>query len=237
MKEKELVKELLEKLGGRFSLALGIDLEGGDPQEVFKWFLASILFGARISEKIATNTYFEFERRGVTNPDKIIETGWDGLVEILDAGGYVRYDFKTATKLLEVTAALKERFGGDLNVLHAEAEDSKDLEGKLMELGRGVGPVTSNIFLRELRGIWEKAAPLPQNLAIMAARNLGIVRTDEPAEIASELVKIWEEHPIEGRSFSDFETSLVRLGKDYCRRKRCLTCPIAERCESKEKEG
>ena len=34
---------------------LGIDQK--EPSGRFKWFLASILFGARISEKIASNTY------------------------------------------------------------------------------------------------------------------------------------------------------------------------------------
>ena len=37
---------------------LGIDLK--EPPGRFKWFLASILFGARISEKIASNTYRNF---------------------------------------------------------------------------------------------------------------------------------------------------------------------------------
>jgi len=37
---------------------LGIDQK--EPSGGFKWFLASILFGARISEKIASNTYKSF---------------------------------------------------------------------------------------------------------------------------------------------------------------------------------
>ena len=37
---------------------LGIDQK--EPSGRFKWFLASILFGARISEKIASNTYKSF---------------------------------------------------------------------------------------------------------------------------------------------------------------------------------
>ncbi|MFQ6059575.1 MAG: hypothetical protein ACE5MB_11930, partial [Anaerolineae bacterium] len=32
--------------------------------------------------------------------------------------------------------------------------------------------------------------------------------------------------------FADFESSLVRLGKDYCRRGKCAACPVAEECES-----
>ncbi|MEA3345153.1 MAG: hypothetical protein U9Q78_02730 [Chloroflexota bacterium] len=230
MDEMELVTALLDRMGGRFSVSLGIDLDQGGSGEVFKWFLASVLYGARISETIATNTYREFERRGILSPDRILETGWDGLVGILDSGGYVRYDFKTATKLLEVMGNLEERFDGDLNGLHAQAEGPHDLEEKLMDLGKGIGPVTVNIFLRELRDVWERAEPLPQRLAVMAAGNLGLVQATEPKETLSELRALWEEHALPGKKFSDFESSLVRLGKDYCRRKRCEVCPLAEQC-------
>jgi hypothetical protein len=39
-----------------YSEELGIDLGKNDEGELFKWFLASILFGARISETIAKNS-------------------------------------------------------------------------------------------------------------------------------------------------------------------------------------
>ena len=226
-----MIRALLDRMGGRFSVALGIDPDQGESHEVFKWFLTSILYGARISETIANNTYRVFENSEVLSPDRILETGWDGLVLLLDVGGYVRYDFKTATKLLEVMAALKERFDGDLNVLHAQAQSPHDLEQKLMELGRGIGPVTVNIFLRELRDVWEKADPLPQDLAVMAVRNLGLVQADERREVLSELRSVWERQALPGWNFADFESSLVRLGKDYCRREKCATCPVAEECK------
>jgi len=229
--QKELIKALLDRMGGRFSAALGINLNQGESQKVFRWFLASILYGARISETIANNTYREFERSGVLSPDRILETRWDGLVWILDMGGYVRYDFKTATKLLEVMAALKERYDGDLNALHAQAQGPRDLEQKLMELGRGIGPATVNIFLRELRDVWEKADPLPQDLAVMAARNLGLVQADERGEVLNELRAVWERQALPGWRFADLESALVRLGKDYCRREKCATCPVAGECE------
>jgi len=87
---RETIAKLIAALGGKFSSELGIDLSKGKSQEIFKWFLASKLFGARIGSNIATRTYREFERRGILSPDKILKTGWDGLVKILDYGGYVR---------------------------------------------------------------------------------------------------------------------------------------------------
>lgn len=55
-----ILKKLIENIGGRFSVTLGIDLSSQDPEEIFKWFLASVLFGTRISERIVTKTYKEF---------------------------------------------------------------------------------------------------------------------------------------------------------------------------------
>ena len=67
---------LLHERGGRYATALGIDLSGGRPSEVFKWFLAAILYGARISQEIAAQTYREFARARVLSPRGILNTGW-----------------------------------------------------------------------------------------------------------------------------------------------------------------
>jgi len=124
---------------------------------------------ARISEAIAARTSREFERQKALTPQAIQGTGWDGLVQILDAGGYVRYDFSTATKLLEVTTDLLRHCAGKLSNVRAAADGPRDLERRLQKIGKGVGPVTANIFLRELRGIWAKAEPMPSDLVVSAA--------------------------------------------------------------------
>ncbi|MBI5253374.1 MAG: hypothetical protein HY930_03130, partial [Euryarchaeota archaeon] len=95
------IRHLIQNYGTPYSEEGGIDIKSCSSKEIAKWFLASILFAARISESIAKNTYREFERRGITTAAKISGTSWDDLVAILDSGGYVRYDFKTADKLLE----------------------------------------------------------------------------------------------------------------------------------------
>ena len=56
-------------------------------------------------------TFKQFENAGVTTPEAIVAAGWDRLVEILDAGGYVRYDFSTASSLLEAMAKLMKNYG------------------------------------------------------------------------------------------------------------------------------
>ena len=132
-----------------YSGDLGINLESGEEEELFKWFFACLLFGKPIQQEVAKRTYFEFEKECILSLEKILSSGWDKLVEILDRGHYVRYDFSTATKLLEVCKELRENYGS-LNNLLLKAKNLKDLERKLLEF-KGVGKVTTKIFLRDLR--------------------------------------------------------------------------------------
>jgi endonuclease III len=172
LKQEKQLKALVKELGTPFSFALGIDLQHADEKEVFKWFLASVLFGKRISFRIAAKTYEQFKSCNVLTPETIANTGWDGLVKILDDGGYVRYDFSTASKLLDLVKQLREKHGS-LTELHMQAKDPRDLEEKLMEF-KGIGPVTANIFLRELRTVWKKADPEPLDLVKQEAAKFRI---------------------------------------------------------------
>ena len=237
MDDRRILKKLIESVGGRFSVALGIDLSLQNPEEIFKWFLASVFFGARISETIVIKTYKESEKEGILSPAGILNTGWDGLVEILDRGGYVRYDFKTATKLLDLSTALMEKCGGDLNVLHSTASGARDLEGRLKALAKGIGDVTVNIFLREMRGIWEKAEPFPSDLVIMAAKHMRIIsaRSKDRGKILAILKKKWTDEDMKMKDFSDFEAALLRLGKDYCGKGFCDRCPMKCECRGIKK--
>lgn len=129
---------------------LGIDLTSGREDERFKWFLACLLFGKPIQQTVARRAYQEFVREGLVTPEAILQAGWDRLVAVLDRGHYVRYDFSTATKLLEVCQTLRERYGSLAGLL-GRASSQRDLVARLLEF-KGVGPTTARIFLRGIRG-------------------------------------------------------------------------------------
>lgn len=151
----------------------------------------------------------------VLTPQAVRDAGWDELVNILDAGGYVRYDYSTADKLLLIVNDLLEKWSGDLNKLYKSARSQKELEEKLEALGKGIGPVTVQIFLRELRGIWKLAEPLPNKWTISAARKLGIIKSSSPEKVLTELKAYWGKHHIKGYDFVNFETALFRYGKKF----------------------
>ena len=64
-------------------------------------------------------------------------------------------------------------YGGSLGRLHEAARDARDLEQGLLAC-YGIGPVTVNIFLRELRPFWSKADPDPLPAVKKLARHLSV---------------------------------------------------------------
>jgi hypothetical protein len=157
-----------------YSEELGIDLTQPSEAVYFRWFLASLLFGARISETTAKNTYRAFVRHGLTSPTKILAIGWNFLVDpVMREGGYVRYDGRKSTQVLRDCETLVADYGGRLRRLHDAASDAHDLEERLRAF-YGVGPVTANIFLRELRPAWAKADPDPLPAVKTLAKRLRI---------------------------------------------------------------
>jgi endonuclease III len=201
------VEEQLQKLES-YAEELGLNL--AKPEDRFKWFLASILFAKRISADIAKNTFHKFVDENLTTPDKILEAGWDRLVEVLDSGGYVRYDFSTASNLLGIMKELKEKYG-NLENLHRQSINPADLEKKLQEF-RGIGPVGVNIFLRELRGTWGKAKPKPSRMAVETAQKISV------------------------KDMEPYESALVRLNLEFCKKHKCAECLVENYCRSASKQ-
>jgi hypothetical protein len=184
---------------------LGIDLKSRRNKEMVKWFLAAILYSKPIRESSATRTFRCLDKHGVTTSRRIIEAGWDRLVSILDEGGYTRYDFSTADKLLEVFGNLQERYGGDLNRLYEASRDGEEVEANLKKLGKGIGDITVSIFLRDMRSIWTKVEPKPTPLVIAAMKSLGI----------KDLTEYAREKRID---LARLETALLRYSKDFLKK-------------------
>jgi len=199
------LRDFVREYGQPYSEMLGIDLKSGRGEEALKWFLAAVLYSKPIRESSATKTYRCFERHGVLTARRIVETGWDGLVSILDEGGYTRYDFSTADKLLEVSGRLEKLYKGDLTRLHDKSKDSRDLEDRLKGLGKGIGDTTVSIFLRDMRGVWVKADSKPSPLVRSAMEKLRIRDLKQyAAEAGIDVVRL--------------ETALLKYAKDFVRK-------------------
>lgn len=160
-----------------YSEALGIDLAGGGEEAWFAWFIASQLYGGRIAELTAARTFAVFAEEGLLSADAIVTAGRAYLINpVMRRGGYVRYDNRKAEQILRACGTLIERYGGRAGGLHDAATDAADLESRLRRL-YGVGPVTANIFLRELRLVWLKADPEPMPIVAQLGRVVDVDTT------------------------------------------------------------
>jgi hypothetical protein len=227
------VRCLVELLGGRFSCELGIDVDAG-PGEIERWFLAATLFGTRIPVGVAMRSYRVLEGSGIRTIGDVAGVTWERLVELLDAGGYVRYDFRTASRLQKLEQAVRERHDGRISTLGAALGDPATLEAALDALP-GWGPVTVRLFLRELRGTWPGARPAVDAATGWAAVHLGLLGVERGGGEAGEgalagVALAWLESTARQADLDvrDLEAALVRLALVHRRGRRA--CPGGERC-------
>ncbi|MGE4542732.1 MAG: hypothetical protein AB7D06_01360 [Pedobacter sp.] len=186
-----------------FSEELGIDLPRCSDGELFKWLLATVLFGGPVSQDVARKTYRTFQKYQLLDPMSISQAGWSHLVHpIMREGGYLRHDGVAASNVLEICNTLQEYYEGSLSQLHESAKDAKDLEFRLTSL-RGIDPVTVNIFLRELRPIWAKADPEPLPVVVEMAKKYKL-----------DLAGMDRKHP----DFTRVEAALIRLKRTRSKR-------------------
>ncbi|MEV8634800.1 hypothetical protein AB0395_24405 [Streptosporangium sp. NPDC051023] len=215
-RQEALAGRLVETLGGRFSREMGIDVDRGE-REVERWSLAATLFGTRISAAIAVRTYRLMARAGVRAPADVDRYSWDDLVDLLDRGGYVRYDYRTATRLQRLAAVLGR---GGVGALRKDR--MTDTRAALDALP-GWGPMTVTLFLRELRGVWPGVDPPVDDRAAEAARHVGLLgEDDQPLEQLREVATR------AGLDLRDLEASLVRLWLAHHRE--FQRCPGGPRC-------
>lgn len=137
-------------MSSRLSAAdLGFRVRADDEQSLFKWLLASFLFGKRIGHQVAAATWRVLvDTHGLDSPRKLRGCTHARLVAILGQGGYARYDHSTAERLRLLCDTLLEQYDGRVLGMLEAADSRDDFERRLLRF-KGIGPVTLEIFMRE----------------------------------------------------------------------------------------
>lgn len=224
---------LVTRLGGSYSRLLGLKLGGMQSDETFKWFVAAVLLGSPVRTGSALSAYREMERRNLLTPRGLLEADETVLYEALLTSGVTGYTRRIAGILHSAVESLVSDYDGDINRLHFFAEDGENLVVRVRELGNKVPRRAVALFMREMRGVWEKAQPGLSLSALEAARCLGVIDSARAGEAVDELRSVWERGDHGGRTYADFEVALVRLGENYCSMRRCVLCPMGKLCVSR----
>ena len=95
----------------------------------------------------------------------------DDLVAFLDEGGYARYAARTAARLQALSGVIDERYDGQVAVIGRGFRTYPELR-RALDVLPGWGPVTIQLFLRELRGVWPGGEPPLDQRATFGADTL-----------------------------------------------------------------
>ena len=217
-----LAYRVVDTLGGRYSTALGIDVDAGDAQ-IERWFLAATLFGTRITAQTAERTFRVLTSVGLVRVGQARHIPHDTFIGYLDEGGYARYDEQTVARLQALSEIIGERYEGRAALIGQRHTTYPALRAAL-EVLPGWGPVTIQLFLRELRGVWPGAQPPLDPRAEYAARHLSLT-----AQVSPELPALTRLAADAGIDPRDLESGLVRLTLAHHRR-RMSPCPGGDLC-------
>lgn len=130
---------------------LGIVIEKKE-RPLFQWFLASYLFGKRIQQGVALQTWEVFMKHGIDTPKKIASQSWQQLVDLLGEGHFRRYDESTARNLHDMSKELVRDYHGNLLNMYDDCGNEREFVKRLQKL-KGVGPKTAEIFMREAQPV------------------------------------------------------------------------------------
>ena len=127
---------------------LGLDPASGSAEDLYGWFLASLLFGRPIQQSVSADTWKVLIDHGLTSPGRFADYDREGLRALLDEGHYARIDYVMTDELHDVMKTVKSEHRS-VSEMVKRAESRRSLESTLTEM-KGVGPKTAEIFLREI---------------------------------------------------------------------------------------
>jgi hypothetical protein len=208
-------RNIVARLGGRFSLELGIAVDCG-PGEIERWALAATLVGDPSPLSVSVHAYRAMERAGIATFADVLACDRERLARVLDEGGYVGDDETTASRLLALAEARSSVYPEGVAALGQEIQDPLDLERELGALP-GWDREIVRAFLRELRGIWPGAGVPLDPRAALAARHAAL-----PCDLGG-LSEVADDAHLDVR---DLEAGLTRLALSHDP----AHCPGGEEC-------
>lgn len=129
---------------------LQIDLAQATDAPVFRWLVACLLSGTRISQDMAARACPEL---GTLTPRGLAGAGWPGLVGALGRDGYRRFHESAARELICLGRCVPEDHDGHAARLRDGVDSKGGVAGRVQEL-TGIGPVAAGIFVREITPAW-----------------------------------------------------------------------------------
>lgn len=189
---------MLNNAGTTYAEEAGIRLKD-QPMPLFQLLTLCMLASKPIDATIAMQAARELFRAGLRTPQSVLKADRADMISAFGRAHYVRYDESSATRMVDIAAAVRDDYGGDLRKIA-----TKDVKAtvRLLKQFNGIGDTGADIFLREIQDVWTWARPYFDKRAVSAARQLGL--PTDPDELGA----------LAPRDNSKLAAALVRVSLD-----------------------
>jgi endonuclease III len=196
--KEQVVRRLLNNAGTTYAEEAGIRLKD-QPMPLFQLLTLCMLASKPIDATIAMQAARELFRAGLRTPQSVLKADRADMISAFGRAHYVRYDESSATRMVDIAAAVRDDYGGDLRRIA-----TKDVKAtvRLLKQFNGIGDTGADIFLREIQDVWTWARPYFDKRAVSAARQLGL--PTDPDELGA----------LAPRDNSKLAAALVRVSLD-----------------------
>ena len=179
---QRVVERLLGHAGTTYAEEAGIRLRD-KPMPLFQLLILCMLASKPIDAAIAMRAARELYRAGLRTPRAMLDADRSTLISAFGRARYVRYDESSATRAVDIAAAVTEAYGGDLRRLTTDSGHDVAAVSRLLQEFKGIGATGADIFLREVQDIWTWVRPYFDDRAIATAAELGL--PDDPVALAA----------------------------------------------------
>ena len=179
---QRVVERLLARAGTTYAEEAGIRLRD-KPMPLFQLLILCMLASKPIDAAIAVRAARELFRSGLRTPHAMLGAERSALIQAFGRAHYVRYDESSATRSVDIAAAVRDEYGGDLRRLAVASGRDIGTARQLLERFKGIGDTGADIFLREVQDTWTWVRPYFDSRATSTAAELGL--PEAPDELAA----------------------------------------------------
>lgn len=163
----------MEAAGTTYAEEAGIRLDD-KPMPLFQLLTLCMLASKPIDASTAVRAAREVFAQKLRTPDAVLGADRQTMIDAFGRAGYARYDESSATRLVDIAAAARDRYHGDVRGLAAESAKDVSAVKRLLKEFNGIGDTGADIYLREVQDVWSWARPYFDQRALDAAGHLGL---------------------------------------------------------------
>lgn len=175
-----------EMYGRSIADHIGVELAPDSPTALFQLLCVSVLDRPRVLSWTSMAAARAFDAEGWSTPERLAASPWRDRLQALQRAGYERSPERISFVVGHLAEGVRDHYEGDLSKLREDAKRDPTTEKGLLKELRGVEDESTDVFFREVQGVWDELCPFADERVLRAAHRIGL---PDDTEALAELVE------------------------------------------------